>query len=42
VFVHFSDFQLAGLPKPEVDDRYSFEIEESERGLKAINLASLD
>jgi cold shock CspA family protein len=42
VFVHFADFERAGLPRPEVDERYSFEIEETERGLRATNIAALD
>lgn len=42
VFAHFSSFESAGLPHPEVGDRYSFDIQESDRGINAVNLQALD
>lgn len=42
IFVHFRSFEDVGLPHPEIGDRLAFEIEESERGLRAIKLKSLN
>jgi cold shock CspA family protein len=42
VFTHVEDHERAGLPLPKVGNRYSFDIEESPKGLRATNLVALD
>jgi cold shock protein len=41
VFCHFSEVEKAGLNKPEVGDRLSYEIKSTDRGPQAINLKPL-
>jgi CspA family cold shock protein len=42
VYAHFSEFELAGIPHPDIGDRFSFRIVESERGLRAVEIESFD
>lgn len=39
LFVHYKDFERAGMAEPKVGQRYSFDIEEGPRGLRATNIA---
>jgi CspA family cold shock protein len=42
VFVHYSEFQRAGLREPEVGDRYEFQIEMSRKNQpQATNLKAV-
>ena len=38
VFVHFSEIQQEGFKTLETGDKVSFEVEESERGQKAVKI----
>jgi len=37
-FVHFKSFEQAGLSEPKLGSRYSFDVEDSPRGPRAINI----
>jgi cold shock CspA family protein len=41
VFAHYSSFEAANLPRPEVGNRYEFEIRASDKGINATNLTAL-
>lgn len=43
VFAHFKIFEHAGLATPpKIGERYSFDIEENSRGLRATNIAGAE
>jgi cold shock CspA family protein len=39
-FVHFKEFSAAGLAEPKVGARYSFNIEPTSKGPKAVNIGA--
>jgi cold shock protein len=41
IFCHFSEFEKAGLRVPERGESYQFEIQMTEKGPQAINLAAV-
>jgi cold shock protein len=39
IFAHMSEFEKAGLRKPEVGERFEYEIQMTPKGPQAINIA---